>query len=318
MIGQRRSIRSSLLEPRGFTLVELLVTLTILGILASVTVFAMAAASETAKAAKTRSLIAKLDALLMDRWQSYQSRRVPLLGNTLGMKANQVTKLRLAGLRELMLIELPDRWEDVNYTPQTIHRTALAAAYKRRFDNNINPISGSPENPTPRYQGAECLYLIISMATGDGEAMEQFTEKSIGDVDQDGALEFVDAWGNPVRFLRWPAGFVSDLQPLAEPALARDPEGDHDPFDPFLRDPKAYRLVPLVYSAGSDEVYDVVVNTEVGFAYPGPLGFLDPYTIINPSEPVEDQVMRGTQKDVDGDGEQGWADNIHNHLIGSK
>ena len=39
------------------------------------------------------------------------------------------------------------------------------------------------------------------------------------------ALEFIDGWGNPIRFLRWPAGFVSDLQPLVEPAATRDPEG---------------------------------------------------------------------------------------------
>ena len=122
--------------------------------------------------------------------------------------------------------------------------------------------------------------------------------------------EMTAPWGIPA--------FVSDLQPLVEPANARDPDGDHDPFDPFRRDVKAYRLVPLIYSAGPDEVYDVVINTDQGFAYPSPQGFLDPYTIINPNESAADQVMRGTQKDVDQDGTQGWADNIHNQLIGLK
>ena len=318
MMGLRRSTWSSTGVHRGFTLVELLVTLTIVGILAAMALFAMVAATETAKAAKTRTTIAKLNALLMERWESYRTRRLPLLASTRGMRSNQVTKLQLAGIRELMLMELPDRWDDVNYQPQTVQRTALAMAYLRRYTNNTNPTSGSSAQPTSTYQGAECLYLIISMATGDGDSMEQFSESDVGDVDQDGALEFIDGWGKPIRFLRWPAGFVSDLQPLVEPARARDPEGDHDPFDPFHRDPKAYRLVPLIYSAGSDEVYDVVINTDKGFTYPSPQGFLDPYAIINPNEPSEDQVMRGTQKDVDQDGTQGWADNIHNHLIGRK
>jgi prepilin-type N-terminal cleavage/methylation domain-containing protein len=318
MIGPRRTTCSSARQRRGFTLVELLVTLTIVGIMAAAALFAMTAATDTAKAAKTRATIARLNSLLMQRWQSYRTRRVPLLVSTRGRQRNQISKIQLAGLRELMLIELPDRWDDVNYTPQAIQRTALAMAYQRRYLNNINPTTGSPAPPTPRYQGAECLYLIISMATGDGDSMEQFSDNDVGDVDQDGALEFIDSWGSPIRFLRWPAGFVSDLQPLVEPAHARDPEGDHDPFDPFQRDPKAYRLVALIYSAGSDEVYDVVINTDEGFTYTSNQGVLDPYSIINPNEPPADQVMRGTQKDVDQDGTLGWADNIHNHLIGQK
>ena len=40
-----------------------------------------------------------------------------------------------------------------------------------------------------------------------------FNESSIGDVDQDGFPEFLDAWGTPIRFLRWAPGFTdSELQ----------------------------------------------------------------------------------------------------------
>ena len=46
------------------------------------------------------------------------------------------------------------------------------------------------------------------------------------DVDGDGLPEFVDGWGRPISFIRWPAGFRSVLQSLSE----NDPA---DPIDPL-------------------------------------------------------------------------------------
>ena len=53
---------------------------------------------------------------------------------------------------------------------------------------------------------AECLYMIVMSIPG---AAEQFHASEIGDVDNDGLPEFIDAWGRPIRFLRWPAGFIA-------------------------------------------------------------------------------------------------------------
>ena len=112
-------------------------------------------------------------------------------------------------------------------------------------------------------QGAECLYMVIMMACGDGEARTLFGESSIGDTDGDGAPEFLDGWGHPINFLRWAPGFDSQIQlnanDLAMPPDSSDTAwttaaaGDHDPFDLFRVDPLAFRLVPLIYSGGRDE-----------------------------------------------------------------
>ena len=61
-------------------------------------------------------------------------------------------------------------------------------------------------------QSAECLYMIVINACGDGEAKTLFSESTIGDTDGDGAPEFLDGWGHPISFLRWAPGFVSDIQ----------------------------------------------------------------------------------------------------------
>ena len=41
---------------------------------------------------------------------------------------------------------------------------------------------------------------------------DEFTDKEVQDTDNDGLPEFVDAWGQPLQFFRWPTLYHSDLQ----------------------------------------------------------------------------------------------------------
>lgn len=63
---------------RGFTLIELLMTILIIGILSGLFYGAIQKASGVSKIAHTKSTIAKLNVSLMDRWDSYRGRRLPL------------------------------------------------------------------------------------------------------------------------------------------------------------------------------------------------------------------------------------------------
>lgn len=117
----------------GFTLVELLVSLAILSVLASAVLFAMSGVMEQAKAERTRAQIAKIHALLMDKWEEYEVRRVEIDRQALDSFAPQGTPrdprqlrdkrdqqrrywelyLRLQAVRELARRELPERKSDV-------------------------------------------------------------------------------------------------------------------------------------------------------------------------------------------------------------
>ena len=80
------------------------------------------------KAAQTRALVAKLDTIIKAKWGSYKTRRVPI--NTVGMPPNLAATARLDALRDLMRMELPDRWSDVVDPPATlIPRPAVSQSY---------------------------------------------------------------------------------------------------------------------------------------------------------------------------------------------
>ncbi|MGL4943188.1 MAG: type II secretion system protein [Thermoguttaceae bacterium] len=56
---------------------------------------------------------------------------------------------------------------------------------------------------------AELLYLIVE--TNNPEALSGFKGSEIGDTDGDGLFEFLDAWGNPIRFLRAAPGLQDGI-----------------------------------------------------------------------------------------------------------
>jgi len=262
----------------GFTLVELLVTVTVIGILAGIVFGAVQAARETAKEAKTKAMIAKLDGIIMTRYESYTTRRAPL--NTSGMAPRDAASLRLAAIRDIMRMEMPERWTDISTAPVVpgLVRPALLRRYVTQY---------SAQAPSPQHGPAECLYMIVML--GDSTAREQFADNEIGDTDGDDYFEFVDGWGRPIYFLRWAPGFIdSDVQ-------SGDPVADHDPFDPRNLDGGAFRLVPLVYSAGPDGEYGL--DLDETYTYSG-----DPYN------------MNVGRPDPEGTGER-RHDNIHNHRI---
>ena len=258
-------------------------------------------------------------------------------------------------------MELPDRYADLNANPAVSNGRNLPVSlpivpYAFRFDvqNQQWAVDVYPQSNTPKLmqstavstsmqtsaqanaiqvtstnEDAECLYLILNTGlTDDTVAAELINPDNVGDTDGDGMHEFIDAWGNPIHFLRWAPGFSSDMQ-------VPDPQGHHDPFDPLKIQPAAYSLIPLIWSNGPDGISDM------GMPPTGPNGFgiasatlasLYPWTYSFPAvTSLPAFVLSGAQAlynpyyyssvggpaDTNGDGStDSYNDNITNQLIG--
>lgn len=296
-----RHIRSTTTPSRnGFTLVELMVVIVIISILSALTLSGLAGARQRAKIDKTKSTIRKIHEIVIPQYESYADLRV-----------SGTTPLeKLQALRTRAIKDLPDQWDDIQAG------TPLTAA-SQSYLSIKTKLSGKPL--TDYFQGAECLALIVLRGGFNPDANEQFRGDEIGDSDSDGALEFLDAWGMPIRFIRWPAGFDSFIQPA-------DPDVNPDRMDPNRVSgsggPGAdYGLVPLIYSAGPD-----------GSGYAKILSDSDkPYGITGSGEAVQGgwlatrttTHLRSTRLTVGGTAFAGTkgpaaADNITNHDLMSK
>lgn len=269
---------------------------------------------------------------------------------------------RLVALREQMKIEMPDRWSDIlgNSVPTspveilTIRGTlflesspSLYAIYARAYNEmvpvrtlpstaHINTLTGvvNTREEILANQSAECLYLVIMNATGDGEVRSLFREADVGDTDGDGAPEFLDGWGQPISFIRWAPGFESDGQLSVESLqalYAKPREGtpvesvvaairdDHDPYDLFRVDApptnlsgfdattdseaaRGWRLVPLIFSVGSDGESGLLTYEDAVLR-------ADPYD----SDPDSSGMQRLGA--IDTSAPDSASDNVHNHSI---
>ena len=258
----------------GFTLIELLVVVVIISILAAATMMGLSKTRETARRKKTEATIAKLNHVIMRRYDEYSTRRVPI--NTQGMTRRQANEARLSGIRDLMRMEMPERFNDILKPPVVsgLNRPALSALYLALHQARV---------PDPKYGPAECLFLIVN--TGSVEDRELFKDSEIGDVDGDGWQEFIDGWGRPIYFLRWAPGFLESEIQIA------DPVNNHDPFDTHNVQPDAFHLYPLIYSAGAAKEPGLEVGED--YSYSG-----DPYN-MSIGAPA---------------GENAGMTHIHNHL----
>lgn len=116
----RASLRTphSVLRTRSsaFTLVELLVVISIIAILSAMSFEALQLAREAARERSTQATIAKLNNIILRRYESYVTRRVPIRIPP-GTTPHDAAVIRLAALRDLMRMEMPERWNDVSDAP---------------------------------------------------------------------------------------------------------------------------------------------------------------------------------------------------------
>jgi prepilin-type N-terminal cleavage/methylation domain-containing protein len=284
----------------------------------------------------------------------------------------QIAALRLAATRELMRLELPCRMSDITSStsgspsnaqpvqtlliPQPMNSSgqplanpgSLSEQYRQFFMTHATSFNVTNES-------AECLYMIIKFASQNELGQKSITDdpRLVGDTDGDGLPEIQDAFNAgtytpppvgspytqhnmPIAFVRWPAGFLSDLQPgptLAQYSAA-NPSNDyaaarHDIYDPLSVDPRAFRIVPLVFSAGADRTYDIwehnayanISATQKLFAQNDPY-YTDNFAPIFPLQSnVQDPLPGGQMAPAtvwgpsNTPGTGGYNDNITNHLL---
>lgn len=240
-------------------MVELLIVIGIIAILMSLTFSVMYSLTAQAESEATATTIRKIDAILQQRMEAFNR---AFKGNRAAAAAS-IVQVKLAqqnifGVRDEVIeilakkrsfrFEFPQRMAE-RYVEEHASTSslvpgmadsvfkAIAAPYAR--DQLI-----AEGNPTPTdaavlsrvtsnwakhkdsTESAELLYFALTAATSYGVGAadnDRFTEREVADTDEDGLPEFIDAWGQPLRFYRWPTRLI-DMNPPS-------------PFQPDLTDP---------------------------------------------------------------------------------
>jgi prepilin-type N-terminal cleavage/methylation domain-containing protein len=268
---------------RGFTLLELLIVISVIAILMGLTFTVMNGVTNQAKSEATKATINKINRLLEQRSEGFDrafkgARRDSYVKATVGLLTSidarfdhyrqhpeQATgAILMLSRKAAFRFEFPQRMPELILDP-TVNDTntngladsveeRLAKPAARAFLIAANAASAAPTpnfEPTgpeiiditnKRWNGgtatavvggvsttfdfagndpvtvsSELLYFtLVASGTFGGSPVDsdQFSTSEVADADNDGLPEFIDGWGQPLRYYRWPTRMVNPGAPV--------------------------------------------------------------------------------------------------------
>ncbi|HLJ10082.1 MAG TPA: type II secretion system protein [Planctomycetaceae bacterium] len=191
----------------AFTLIEIMIAVSVMAILMTLILSVVGAFISQARDSATKATISKIQALLNSRAQAFDRQ----------MKR----KGYLTGSLEYQYVALTPPYSNLPLSTQKIIATKILEAryfpqrYGEIYDATLygapaTNVPGLYQNATagqvPVLDSSEILYFCLTSNvlgyTPIGS--DAFSPADVKDTDNDGLPEFIDAWGNPLRFYRWP------------------------------------------------------------------------------------------------------------------
>jgi len=190
----------------GFTLVELLIVMSVIAVLGTLALLVIRGAVENAKADRTQSQITRINEILQQRWEDYEVRILPIrIPANAGLGRGAIAKIRSDAILQLVRAEMPNR---ASYVTSSQFPTG-------GFDVFYPALNGSFRIPslytrynavaspgwTEQHQEAECLYMVLqSIVVLDQSGVDFLHNDEVRDTDGDGMPEVLDGFGLPMQF----------------------------------------------------------------------------------------------------------------------
>ncbi|MBS0204029.1 MAG: prepilin-type N-terminal cleavage/methylation domain-containing protein [Planctomycetes bacterium] len=194
-------------SPRpGFTMIELMVVITIIALLMSLSIGAMFSFIAGAREAATATTIAKVNKLLQER---------------------------VEGLRQMDFTDAAQRFSDTNGGSVQLSEVIVRKfRMKRAFPQNLaealgndpqrysalSALSSPPTTYVPKYESGIVLYAMLTNGETFGAASvgdDVFMGSEVRNSPETANLPcLVDAWGEPLRFYRWPTRLFKPSGPV--------------------------------------------------------------------------------------------------------
>lgn len=193
---------------RGFTMIEMLVVVTIILLLMSISIGVLRNAIGAARQNQTKATIQKVSGLLQQRMDAFYR----------GIERSNLTqasdKMRRDWYGTYGFVP-PNKAIDV-MVKKDLFRTRFPQTFAEVDSTNYaNPprvtgLTGMTyvqAKHKPETEGAALMYWLLTNSEVYGIAPvdeSEFTSAEVRDTDGDGLMEFVDGWGRPLRFYRCP------------------------------------------------------------------------------------------------------------------
>jgi prepilin-type N-terminal cleavage/methylation domain-containing protein len=224
----------------GFTLIELIVVIAIIGVLVSLVAGGIFSVINAQKQSNTEQTLRKLDNTLKSQWEAVvtQARsEVPPSGVQSLANGNQARaqaiwiKLRLRQefpmtYQEALRPDLNNDGSNPTYNPTgggaavtVVSQSDLPSLYWTAITNVLpKDAMGNPIVPARDVisQSSACLLLAMSRKRSGVTLNVDDLGSGVVNTNGDGFKQFIDAWGKQLVFYRWPTGYVTNGDPAGQ------------------------------------------------------------------------------------------------------
>ena len=177
----------------------MLVVLGIIAFLTAAIVVIMPRLGNASKIAATQATIKKVDELLNDRINGFNrwiNTQNTLAGN------NPPSYVVSSPYVSLQYQQNPLLYQNPRDQICVSHQLSADLFAEAEDPPTLQPVVHNPVT-----ESAACLYMILTQAAvfdTEPPAAADLKGVEVADTDGDGLMEIVDAWGQPLRFYRWP------------------------------------------------------------------------------------------------------------------
>lgn len=188
----------------GFTLVEVLVVVALISFLMVISIAVVANFISRAREEATAGTILKIHKLYQERMEAFQrTLKGPQFEDQVNAKLARLQQAGVASGQNLFGIQ--------RRVAETLVKKDLYKAAFRQFVNEPNLPQLLPTNTASAADSSEAMFYALTRQDVFGippVGTDAFATAEYGDTDGDGNLEFLDAWGRPLRFYRWPTRLI--------------------------------------------------------------------------------------------------------------
>ncbi len=205
----------------GFTIIELLVVVTIIAILMAISMKVYGSVIEGMRERATRNTLTKIQAMIDARATAFQRRYQKPYTVTSSVERQKIASQMFSGnaadiaARKLL---------EAKWFPQSGSDLLDVGNVRGMYTLYPNLVTSTGQLINPNVTPAEVFYEFVMQGGSLGNEAVGKSEMSmgqeIGDVNANGLPEFVDGWGNPIRFYRWPTRL---FRPQGQTAAAMAP-----------------------------------------------------------------------------------------------
>jgi type II secretory pathway pseudopilin PulG len=206
----------------GFTVIELLVVIGIIMLLISIFAVTFGNTILTARERATQATILKIDGLLQQRIESFHRAVDKNLEQGVKTQAYINAVKRELGMQSADTTDFAPAMKIL--VRKYLYRTSFPQSFNISEMPSTHPLLTNPayvsSNHQQKTESSACLYYVLTQARIFGAppvSPDNFSSNEVRDTDGDGLLEFIDAWGEPLRFYRSPTALLRNAPNTSAP-----------------------------------------------------------------------------------------------------